>query len=202
MKPTRSRVWILFLVVPLVLLAACGKAVSRRAVGETIDLSGRWNDTDSRLVAQAMIKDSLNFPWIDQFIAEKKKKPVVIAFGVKNRTSEHINTQTFMKDLERAFLLSGRVKIVASREQRGAIREERSEQQMGLTKNPTAIGKELGADFVLTGVLNSIKDRAEGEEVIFYQTNLELISVESNEKVWIGDHKIKKLVSRSRAKPF
>ena len=202
MKPTRSRVWILFLVVALVFLGACGKTVSRRAVAETIDLSGKWNDTDSRLVAQAMIKDSLAFPWIDQFVAAKKKPPVVITFGVKNRTSEHINTQTFMKDLERAFLLSGRVKIVASREQRGEIRGERSEQQMGFTKNPAAIGKELGADFVLTGVLNSIRDRAEGEEVIFYQANLELISVESNEKVWIGDHKIKKLVKRSKAKPF
>ena len=125
---------------------------------------------------------------------------MVVAFGVKNRTSEHINTQTFMKDLERSFLRSGRVTVVADQEQRLTAREERAEQQQGLTANPAKIGKELGADFVLTGVLNSIVDQEGGESVQFYQANLELINVETNEKVWIGDHKIKKFIDKSKLK--
>jgi uncharacterized protein (TIGR02722 family) len=179
------------------LVASCGKKVQRVGAGEVRDLSGRWNDTDSQEVAGAMIRDSLSFPWIDDYQKASGKKPVVIAYGVTNRTSEHINTQTFMKDLERAFLRSGRVTVVADSDQRRQIRDERAEQQAGLTANPAAIGKETGADFVLTGVLNSIKDRDQGEEVVFYQANLELINVETSEKVWIGDHKIKKFVSRS-----
>jgi uncharacterized protein (TIGR02722 family) len=188
----------MLLALAVVLAASCGKRVSRVGAGEQIDLSGRWNDTDSQMVADAMIKDSMTFPWIDDFRGSNSgQKPVVIAYGVANRTSEHINTQTFMKDLERAFLRSGRVTVVADSDQRRQIRDERAEQQQGLTANPAAIGKETGANFVLTGVLNSIKDREGGEEVVFYQANLELINVENNEKVWIGDHKIKKFVSRS-----
>ena len=192
----------LVLLVALTLLAAgcSSKRVSRREAGEMIDLSGRWNDTDSRLVAEEMIQDSMSFPWIDDFQKKSGKKPTVITYGVKNRTSEHINTQTFMKNMERAFLRSGRVTVVASPEDREKVRSERADQQSGFTGNPAAVGRELGANFVLTGVLNSINDRADGEEVVFYQTNLELINVETNEKVWIGEKKIKKLIDRAKSK--
>jgi hypothetical protein len=181
-------------------LAACGKSVSRRQASEAIDLSGRWNDVDSQQVSQAMIQDALSFGWIEEYQRGKGRKPVVMAYGVKNRSTEHINTQTFMKDLERAFLRSARVSVVADSEQRLTTREERAEQQQGLTGNPARIGKELGADFVLTGVLNSIVDQEGGEAVVFYQANLELINVETNEKVWIGDHKIKKFIEKSKLK--
>ena len=191
--------WMLLLAL-LLAVSACGKSVSRREASEAIDLSGRWNDTDSQQVSQSMIKDALSWGWIDEWQRSKGRKAVVMAYGVKNRSSEHINTQTFMKDLERAFLRSGRVSVVADQEQRLSTREERAEQQQGLTANPARIGKELGADFVLTGVLNSIVDQEGGQSVVFYQTNLELINVESNEKVWIGDSKIKKFVEKSKLK--
>lgn len=200
MKMMQKQTWMVLLVLAVFMLGACGKSVSRRDSGETIDLSGKWNDTDSQLVSVAMIKDSLSWPWINDWRKKMGRKPTVMAYGVKNRTSEHINTQTFMKDLERAFLKSGRVSVVADSEQRAGVREERAQQQSGLTKNPAAIGKELGADFVLTGVINSIEDREGGDKVVFYQTNLELINVESNEKVWIGDKKIKKFIEKSALK--
>ncbi|MBT8341666.1 MAG: penicillin-binding protein activator LpoB, partial [Desulfatitalea sp.] len=54
------------------------------------------------------------------------------------------------------------------------------------------------ADYMLKGAINTITDRVEGKEVRYYQVNLELIDIESNRKVWIGDKKIKKLVKQSR----
>ncbi|HKI97324.1 MAG TPA: penicillin-binding protein activator LpoB [bacterium] len=197
---TRLRLPGVLLLATVMILAACGKSVSRRQATEAIDLSGRWNDVDSQEVSAAMIQDALTFGWIDQWQRTKGRKPVVMAYGVKNRSTEHINTQTFMKDLERAFLRSGRVSVVADKDERLQSREERADQQQGLTANPARIGKELGADFVLTGVLNSIVDQEGGEKVVFYQANLELINVETNEKVWIGDKKIKKFIEQSKFK--
>ena len=144
----------------------------------------------------ALVETELWPCWIAA--AKRRGVPVVIVYSVKNRSSEHINTQTFIKNLERAFVNSGIVDVVASRDQRSDIRAERAEQQSGFVETPAAIGKELGADFVLTGVLNSISDRLEGEEVIFYQVNLELISVTTNRKAWIGEKKIKKLIDRAK----
>ena len=194
----------LLLVVVLGLAAGCSSApkVRRTAVEETIDLSGRWNDSDSRMVADDMIKDCLNRPWLPEFQAHKGKKPVVIVGTVLNRSDEHINTQVFVKDLERALINSGLVDFVASRDERRELREERADMQLGFTSAETekAMGQEVGADFMLKGTLNSVRDQIRGKYVILYQVNLEIHNLETNRKVWIGQKKLKKVVSRSRWK--
>lgn len=182
------------------LLAGCASVkVDRLDVDETVDLSGRWNDTDSRLVSEEMISDVLSRPWIDRYRAGRGKDPVVIVGSVRNRSDEHINTGTFVKDLERALINSGEVEFVAASGQRGEIREERKDQAAHASEaTAKEEGEEIGADFMLQGTINTISDRIEGKEVKYYQVNLELINIQSHRKAWIGDKKIKKLVKRSR----
>lgn len=179
------------------LLAACSTApkVTRTEVDETIDLSGNWNDSDSRMVAEEMVRDSLARPWLDEFTAAKKDKPRVIVGAVLNKSEEHINTETFVKDLEREVLNSGRAKFVASKTQRDEVREERMDQAVhSSVKTAKAMGQERGADFMLKGQINTIMDAAGKKEVKYYQVELELIDMLTNEKVWIGQKKLKKLV--------
>jgi penicillin-binding protein activator len=200
MKNLQKWAPVLVMAVAIALAGCSEKRVSRVDTSQQIDLSGKWNDTDSQMVSSTMITDAMSFPWANQFHAKNGRNPVVVAFGVKNRTAELINTQTFMKDLERAFLRSGQVDVVADRDQRSELREERADQQTGFTANPAKIGQEVGADFVLSGTINSIQDQLDNNSVIFYQTNLELVSVATNQKVWIGENKIKKLIDRSKTK--
>jgi penicillin-binding protein activator len=191
---------VLFALIVGLLVTACSTVtVDRVAVDETVDLSGRWNDTDSRLVSEEMIADVLSRPWIDQFRVGKGKDPVVIVGSVRNRSDEHINTRTFVSDLERALINSGEVAFVAGSGEREEIREERKDQAAHASEaTAKEEGEEIGADFMLQGAINTIVDRIEGEEVKFYQVNLELIDIQSHRKVWIGEKKIKKLVKRSR----
>jgi PBP1b-binding outer membrane lipoprotein LpoB len=192
------------LLVALWLAVGCGSVpkVRRTAVDETIDLSGRWNDSDSRMVADEMIKDCLNRPWLVDFQSRKGRKPAVIVGRVVNRSDEHINTQVFIKDLERALTNSGLVDFVASRDERRELREERADMQLGFSSTETAkrMGREIGADFMLKGTLNSVRDQITGQYVILYQVNLEIYDLETNRKHWIGQKKLKKVVSRSRWK--
>ena len=196
-------VMVLVLGMSLSMLTGCGGTkVERVDSGEMIDLSGNWNDTDSQLVSQEMISDSLNRPWVSDFRTEKGKAPTVIVGTVKNRSDEHINTETFVKDLERELINSGKVKFVASREQRGEIRDEKSDQaDFADPATIKAMGKEKGADFILIGQINTIMDEAGKQAVKYYQIELEMTSILTNEKVWIGQKKIKKLVTRSKVKP-
>lgn len=189
------------LIVGISLIAGCaGGTVKRTAVDKTIDLSGRWNDSDSRLVAEEMIKDCLKKPWLNKFAEKNEREPVVIVGTVINRSHEHINSQIFTKDLEKSLLNSGLVKFVASKQEREEIREERSAQQEGLTAQETIkpFGQETGADFMLKGSINSVKDELKGKYVILYQVNLELINLTNNQKVWIGEKEIKKYVKKSK----
>jgi penicillin-binding protein activator len=190
--------------VAVVLLYGCATVkVDRVEVDETIDLSGKWNDTDSRMVSEEMISDALKRPWIGIYRAgHRQLNPVVIVGTVRNRSDEHINTRTFVKDLEKALINSGEVAFVASAEERGEIRLERKDQASHSSETTAKEeGQETGADFMLQGSINTISDRIKGKEVRFYQVDLELIDIQSHRKVWIGDKKIKKLVKRSRFGP-
>lgn len=193
----------LVLVYIVFVAAGCATSVKRVDTKEVIDLSGRWNDTDSRLVSEEMINDALSRPWLIKFMREHSgNMPVVIVGTVRNRSHEHINVQTFVKDLERALINSGEVDFVASSEERGEIRDERKDQAVHASEETAkSEGEEIGADFMLKGTINSIMDKVEGKAVIFYQVNLELMHIETHKKVWIGEKKIKKYVKRAKIKP-
>lgn len=193
--------WMVYAIVLSLCFAAAGCAtrVQRIDVDEVRDLSGRWNDTDSRLVADAMIDDCLSRPWLSEFTARSAKKPDIIVGRIVNRSSEHINTRTFVKDLERALINSGRANFVASAEEREGIREERLDMDIHASaETRKAPGMEAGADFMLIGSINSIVDRSGGEQVVYYQVDLELVNMLTNRKAWIGSKKIKKYVKRAR----
>lgn len=181
-------------------LAGCATTrVERVSPEAVVDLSGRWNDTDSRLVAEEMVKEALARPWVDHFVKKHIKQPTVIVGTVVNRSHEHINVQTFTKDLERELTNSGRVLFVASKTEREEIREERKEQQTEASEETAkGLGKEVGADYMLKGNINSIQDEEKGTKVVYYQITLEMVDIESNLKVWFGDKKIKKIIEKSR----
>ncbi len=181
-------------------LSACGTSVQRMDAGEVKDVSGRWNDTDSRQVAEEMISDSLSRPWYSAAHQALGKNPTVIVGSVKNQSQEHINTDTFVEDLQRALINSGKVEFVAGKGERGEVRDERLDQDTHASEETRkAHGQEIGADFMLSGALNQIVDQEGGKAVVFYQTNLKLLDMKSHKIVWNGQKKIKKFVKRSKA---
>lgn len=186
----------------LCVLPGCGPKVSRIAVDEVKDLSGAWNDTDSRLVSEEMIQDMLGQPWLPNFSSSKGHPPSVIVGAVNNLSHEHINVVTFINDMERSIINSGKVEFVASSQERQEVRDERKDQDINSredTRKP--MGQELGADFMLKGTINTIIDASGNTQVRYYQVDLTLISMADNKKVWVGQKKIKKLVERSKIRP-
>ena len=187
----------------LCLTLACGSSrkVYRIDPETQTDLSGKWNDTDARLVAEEMVSDCLSRVWLTNWVAQAGEKPIVTVGTIRNRSSEHIDTETFTTDFERELLNSGQVRFVATTHQRDDIRDERLDQQEWASlETVKRIRNETGADFVLLGGIKSITDEIEGTRVVFYQTDLEMIDIESMEKVWIGTKKIKKEISKKKTK--
>ena len=201
MKPVliKRGAWLLVLAA-----AACSgrTEVTRISPEETIDLSGFWNDSDSRMVADALIDDALSYPWSRRHQQQHGGElPAVIIGSVINRTAEHIAVNAFLRDLERALLRSGEARIVADREQRGQVREERDDQRRYASPESRArLRNELGADYIVMGEITSIEDIEGNRGVIFYQVDVNMTDLESNERVWIGQHKIKKYVERRRTR--
>lgn len=191
--------FLLLIAVKLMIFGCASTEVTRTSTDEVTDLSGRWNDTDSRLTAEAMVSSMLSHAWLENFNSENVRKPVVIVGRISNRSSEHIDSITFIKDIERELINRGQIEFVAGKVAREEIREEREDQQSHATAETTAaLAAETGADFIMQGVIVTQTDAIFGKRTILYKVDMELVNLESNRKVWVGTKKIKKLIKQKR----
>lgn len=189
----------LLLAAELLILGCAGTKVTRTSADEITDLSGRWNDTDSRLTAEAMVSSMLSHVWLEDFKSEKGRKPVIIVGRINNRSSEHIDSITFIKDIERELINSGEIEFVAGGAAREEIRTEREDQQSHATvETAAALAAETGADFIMQGVIITQTDTISGKRATLYKVDMELVNLESNQKAWLGTKKIKKIVERKK----
>lgn len=185
--------------VALLALTACSTKVERIGMDEQRDLSGKWNDTDSRIVSETMIEAMLSSRWLENYERDHDQPPTVVVGDVRNLSHEHINVNTFISDVEAAVINSGRVSFIAGGDVREAIRDERAQQDLHASaETRKEMGQEVGADYMLTGTINSIVDTEGNEEVIYYQVNLALTSIADNRRVWVGQEEIRKFVERAR----
>ena len=188
----------LLLITIIVFSCTPKRQVQRIETDQTIDLSGRWNDSDSRAVSEELIKQLLQDNWINNYNSQNpNKRPILIVGLIKNKSHEHIDANTFIKDIERAVIKDGSVRLVQAGDKRESLRAERIEQQdYASTETAKNWGLELGADYMLQGTINSIVDTYKKEKIVFYQINMELSHLETNEIVWIGEKKIKKFINK------
>jgi uncharacterized protein (TIGR02722 family) len=196
-----KRYLLMLIAVAALLFSGCatGPTVTRTASDEVIDLSGRWNDTDSRLTAEAMVSSMLSGGWLERFTADEGRPPVVIVGTVRNKSSEHIDADTFIKDIERELVNSGRVTFVAGGKAREELRNEREDQQSNATQSTAAaLAAETGADYMMQGIITSQTDAIDGKRATLYKVDMELIGLENNLKVWIDNKEIKKLVEQKK----
>lgn len=174
------------------------REVTRVDPKAAIDLDYRFNDVDARQVYQEMVDDALFRNWSTRFMGDNAgRKPIVIVGRIQNDTQDYIDTKLFTTQWERELLNSDRVRFVAMPDQRGDLRDERAQgQEWNSPETKKQMRNETGADFMLLGRIGDDNQRSlSGQQrVKYYQVNLELINIETNEKVWIGTSEIKKLV--------
>jgi penicillin-binding protein activator len=183
--------------VPLIvlLMTGCARTVSRIDPGQQIDLSGRWNDSDSRQVANKMITELLASEKYKDYAKTLGKKPAIIVGLIKNKTSEHIDASNYIKKMELAIFNSGVADLVESDAFRDKIREERAQQQdFASPETVSQWGKETGANLMLFGEMTSETDVYNKKRVVNYVTTLFLTDMETNKRIWYGQEEIKKYI--------
>jgi uncharacterized protein (TIGR02722 family) len=188
-----NRIVLLFLIV---VVAACqARRVTRIDPSTEIDLSGRWNDTDSRKVADQMIYDLFESDKFKEYAKSRQGKPAIIVGTIRNKTSEHIDADNFIKKFEVVIHNSNVADLVESGDFRDKLRVERIDQQE--FADPATVkrmGMELGADLMLFGEITSEVDTYNNRRVVNYITTLFLTDIETNRRVWYGQNEIKKYV--------
>src|SRR6478735_9153824 len=182
-------------VVFLFIFSSCARQVTRVNPDQSYDLSGRWNDTDSKTVATSMINDLMASEKFKEYSKEKGKKPTLIVGLISNKTSEHIDAATYIKKFEVAVFNSGVADLVESDAFRDKLRAERAQQQDFASPATMAKwGEEVGADLMLFGEMTSETDTYDKKRVVNYITTLFLTDMETNKRIWYGQNEIKKFV--------
>lgn len=174
---------------------SCQRSVTRVTPDTAIDLSGRWNDADSRIVADKMISELMTSEKFKEYAKEKGRKPAIVVGLIRNKTSEHIDADNYIKKLEVAIYNSNVAELVESDAFRDKLRQERAQQQD--FADPATVsqwGKEIGASLMLFGDMTSETDTSNKKRVVNYITTLYLTDIETGKRVWYGQQEIKKFV--------
>ncbi len=163
----------------------------------------RWNPTDANKTAEVLIKEMLQKNWLMEFITSNQgKKPVVIVDDIENRTSEHIDTQAMGQAMQNELINSGKIRFIDSKGRDKILKEIKYHNESGMVSQETAKkkGKQVGADFFLTGEISAIVNTQGGYRTIRYQTVVKLTSLESSEIMFSSMYEIKKKLTRSGSK--
>jgi len=189
-------------VVSVCFLASCSSSYSVDRVSEDtmIDLSGNWNDTDIRIVTSSLIDSCLSSPWIVRYQMNNNGNiPTVIVGNMKNNSSEHIDTTIISKKIETALVASGKVITVADFNNKADLRAEKMDQQYNASAETAAeLGEETGAAYMLQGSVKTNIDRISGKSVRTYYVDLELVDIQSSQKVWLDEKTVKKVVNQPK----
>jgi penicillin-binding protein activator len=185
--------------VALLGLASCGTGpeITRTSDDAVRDLSGEWNKTDSKLVANELVPQMAAHPSIDAFQATHGRKPVVRSGKITVRTGEVINQEIIFDSFLEAFIDSGKVTVVASSGEAGEARAERKDQDINAAaETRKASVRETGADFLLSGQINTQDDQVDGKRQKYYKITMWLVDVTTQEMIARKSTEITKNVDR------
>jgi PBP1b-binding outer membrane lipoprotein LpoB len=185
-------------------LAGCATRVENVDPRTEGYLSGRWNDSDARAVAEELIPQCLGSPWLPEFRGQHgEQRPRILIADIENNTSEHISTDVFMNELQRILINSGVVRFVADEVVRDDLMREvewQREMAKGGGVSDDVDRGVSGADFVMLGVVNSVVDQESKSAIVYYKVDLSLTDLRNWEKVWIGTAERKHLVEGAKVR--
>ena len=187
------------LVLSLALTISCGnKAFVKGQYDQDINqanlLTDKWSESDMQKAVSDLIGSIKKHP----SITRAKRPPVVMVTRMKNRTSEHIETQSIM-DMLRVELMRGGDVVFVDREARGDMSEEYDYQKDNASRETMKQrGNQTGTDYIINGRIDSIVQQAGRDKTVYYKLTLNLSNLRSGLIVWSDYKQIRKVYKKSR----
>ncbi len=163
----------------------------------------RWNPTDANKTAEVLIKGILEKNWLFEYMQSSGgKKPIVIVDEIENSTSEHIDTDAIGQAMQNELINSGKIRFIDKGAREKILKEIKYHQESGMVAQDSAKkkGKQIGADFFLTGKISAIQNVQGGYKTVQYQTTVKLTNLETSEILFQDMYTIKKKFKRSGSK--
>ena len=154
-----------------------------------------FGSTDLQQIAESMARSMLE----SQVVLGSREPPYVTLAGIKNRTSEYIDTAAIGKKISSQLTRSGKVRFVVSMAQmQSQVDELKRQSQSGLYSSQTAarMGNMTGSRYRVEGEITSIVKQNKNVKDVFYNFHLSLINNETGVSEWEDEKEIRKTASR------
>lgn len=191
----------LFAVTLLAGLTGCasmgGESVSYGDAQSVETLNKDFGSTDLQLIANKMVDDMLAFPPVIELT--QKRRPVMFVDKIKNKSQEHIDTESITDTIQSRLINSGKFRFVDMTSVNAVADQMAFQQQSGMVDKRTAapVGAQIGAEFMLNGNLSSIVKNANGRSDVYYKFTLKLLNLKTGIVEWTNEKEIRKSGKKS-----
>lgn len=156
-----------------------------------------FGSTDLQKMAEKMVDSVLTFPPIVQVTS--KRRPVMFVDTIKNKTSEHIDTESITDTISSRLLRSGKFRFVDMTKVASVRKQMDFQGDSGMVKESSAVkmGQQIGAEYMLYGNLSSIVKKNSSAKDVYYKFTMKLMHIESGILEWSDEKEIRKSKKKS-----
>lgn len=196
----KSKISSLFMVgvVSVALLAGCGGAKTKYGDAGAVETTNTdFGSTDLQMIAEKMVDSVLAFPPIVQVTNERR--PVMFVDRIKNKTTEHIDTESITDTISTRLLRSGKFRFVDMTKVKDVQAQLAFQNESGMVRGDSAaqMGRQIGAEYMLYGNFSSIEKKSSKVKDVYYKFTLKLMHVESGMVEWADEKEIRKTKEKS-----
>ncbi|GHG02292.1 penicillin-binding protein activator LpoB [Thalassotalea marina] len=157
---------------------------------ETTDIN--FGSTDLQKVAAEMTDSLLLSPVVGTMT--NNNRPIVFVERIKNKTSEHIDTESITDSISTRLLRSGKFRFVDMTRVDAARAQIEFQQDSGMVDPSKAMqfGQQVGAEYMLYGNLSSIVKSNKDKSDVYYKFTIRLMDLKSGLVEWADETEIRK----------
>ncbi|KKW82371.1 TIGR02722 family lipoprotein [Acinetobacter sp. AG1] len=173
------------------------QSVSYGDAQATETLTKDFGSTDLQQIAAKMVDDMLAFPPVIEMT--QSRRPVLFVDRIKNKTQEHIDTESITDTIQTKLINSGKFRFVDMTSV-GAMADQLAyQQQSGMVDKRTAVktGSQIAAEYMLNGNLSSIVKNSGGKSDVYYKFTFKLQNLKTGIVEWTSEKEIRKSAKRS-----
>jgi uncharacterized protein (TIGR02722 family) len=192
----RMKVLLAAAVIGAVSLSGCASTMQYGDAGSAKPVSVEFGSSDLQQIAETMVDSMMTFPPIVEMTSARR--PVVSVDVVKNKTMQHIDTESITDSIRARLIRSGKFRFIDRTTDAQAIEELTTQQDSGLVDKQSAVkfGQQLGAEFLLTSNFSEIRQKAGSTTDVYYKFTMSLKNLKTGILEWSDEKEIRKVYNR------
>lgn len=184
--------WMLMVgTVSCVALGASGCAMFRSStkevdVNEEKHMDADYDYSDMRNISADVANELLGSAFLGKF----NEPPIFMIAGVENRTSNYVDTKGLTDKIRTALFNAGKAQFVNEARREDLLKEQGYQAANATPETQTAVGRQLGAKFMISGSLMEMRNdspkqvRISKQKLNYYKLTVEVTDLETGLMAW------------------